>query len=192
MRSIWVSAAVSLLSVACVSTGQLSANTESIDFSLDPISFRNSGIGFLTPVSATGQEADLSRQYKRMVDDYQATGIMERETLKRVGEVCGARYLGLLGSAEFSQKTNKRFGIGSMRLFDTKQASIRLSWKIWDSQSGAIAWEGSDEIHYAYDTSRERPVNFGFVAERAATNLIAELPLLAAAPVQLSSTAGSE
>ena len=227
MRSIWVSVAVSLLLVACAGTGQLSANTESIDFSLDPISFQNSGIGFLTPVAATGQEADrvglaqafadslatqrtqlhvvrlaevlsavnradLSLQYKRMVDDYQATGIMERTTLKKVGEVCGARYLGLLGLAKFSQNTNKRFGIAGMRLFDTKQASIRLSWQIWDSQSGAIAWEGSDEIHYAYDTSRERPVNFGFVAEQAATNLIAELPFLATAPVQLSSTAGSQ
>ena len=63
-----------------------------------------------------------------------------------------------------------------MRIFDTKQASIRLSLQIWDSVTGEIAWEGSDEIHYAYDTGRERPVNLGFVAAKAATNLMAEIP----------------
>ena len=211
----------------CAGTGQLTSNTESVDFSLSPVSFQQQGIGFLTPLSATGQEADrvalalvfaetiaderpglnvvplaevlsavnqanLSSEYKKMVDDYQATGIMEKDTLRLVGETSGARYLGLLGLAEFSQGTNKRLGIGGMRLFDTKQASIRLSWQIWDSQTGAIAWEGSDEIHYAYDTGRERPVNFGFVAEQAAINLIAEIPAPAEIPVQLSSVAGSE
>jgi hypothetical protein len=48
-----------------------------------------------------------------------------------------------------------------LRLLDTKLASIRVSWQIWDSDSGTIAWEGTDEISYANDTGRERPVSFG-------------------------------
>ena len=207
--------------VGCVNTGQLISNTESTDLSLDPAAFHDDGVGFLTPVSATGQEADrvalalsfanavaenrpemkvvplanvlssvnkagLSNDYKLMIDDYQGTGIMEREALRKVGEASDSRYLSLLSLGEFSQGTNRRFSLGGMRLFDTKQASIRLSWQIWDSQTGAIAWEGSDEIHYAYDTSRERPVNFSFVAEQAAANMLAEIPLPGAAPVQLS------
>jgi hypothetical protein len=186
-------------------------NTEATDFSLDPVAFRTQGIGFLTPLSATGQEAnrlslalafanslaaeekdldvvslaevlsavnqaDLSADYKLMMDDYEATGIMEKGTLRRVGEVSGARYLGLLELADFEQSANKRFGIGGLRVMDTKIASIRLSWQIWDSLAGAIAWEGSDEIHYAYDTGRERPVSFGFVAGQAAANLISQIP----------------
>lgn len=195
----------------CANTGQLSANTQATVFSIDPVAFRTDGVGFLTPISATGQEAnrlslasafahslvaadkdikvvnlaevlsavnqaDLSSAYKAMVDDYEATGIMEKETLRRVGEVSGARYLGLLELADFDQSANKRFGIGGLRVMDTKIASIRLSWQIWDSVAGAIAWEGSDEIHYAYDTGRERPVSFAFVAERAAANLISQIP----------------
>ena len=212
---------VSILLGGCAGTSQLSTNTDSIDFSLDPIAFRDQGLGFLTPVSATGQEADrvalalafanevaaeredlhvvrlaevlssvnqanLSAQYKSMVEDYQTTGILEKETLRRVGEVSGARYLGLLGLAEFSQGTNRRFSVVGIRLLDTKQASIRLSWQIWDSQTGTIAWEGSDEIDYAYDTGREKPVNFGFVAEQAAANLIAEIPVADTTLAQLS------
>lgn len=201
-----------LVSVAgCVNTAQLVADTDSVDFSLDPVAFHDAGLGFLTPVSATGQEADrvalalafadaidencddlevvrlaevlsavnragLASDYKRMIDDFNATGIMEREALRKVGEASDARYLSLLSLGEFSQQSSKRFSIGGIRIFDTKLASIRLSWQIWDSQSGAIAWEGSDEIHYAYDTGRERPVNLSFVAAQAAANLVAKIP----------------
>lgn len=201
----------------CAGTGQLSMNTNATDFSLDPVAFRTQGIGFLTPLSATGLEAnrlslalafanslavkeedrnvvslaevlsavnqaDLSADYKLMMDDYESTGIMGKETLRRVGEASGARYLGLLELADFDQRANKRFGVVGVRVMDTKIASIRLSWQIWDSGTGAIAWEGSDEIHYAYDTGRERPVSFGFVAEQAAANLISQIPLANEAP----------
>jgi hypothetical protein len=46
------------LLAGCASTGQLSASTETTDFSLDALALRTEGIGFLTPTSATGQEAN--------------------------------------------------------------------------------------------------------------------------------------
>lgn len=196
---------------ACAGTGQLATDIDTTNFSLDPAAFRAEGIGFLTPISATGQEANrlalalafassledapgdlrvvplaevlsavnragLAAGYKAMMDDYEATGILERETLRQVGDISDARYLGLLQLADFDQSENRRFSIAGLRLLDTKVASIRVSWQIWDSTTGMIAWEGSDEIHYAYDTGRERPVSFGFVAGKAAANLIAEIP----------------
>jgi len=217
--------AISLIS-GCAGTGQLSMNTETMDFSLDPVAFRTEGVGFLTPLSATGQEANrlslalafansleagdqemnvvslaevlsavnqagLSAEYKSMVDDYESTGIMEKETLRRVGDVSGARYLSLLELADFDQSANKRFGIGGLRVMDTKIASIRLSWQIWDSANGTIAWEGSDELHYAYDTGREKPVSFGFVADRAAANLISQIPVAHQAAEALPSVASA-
>lgn len=217
MRRITIVVLATALFAGCASTGQLSANTHTTDFSLDMAAFRTDGVGFLTPISATGQEANrmalalafasalsdaredlrvvslaevtsavnsagLSAAYKSMMDDYAATAIMEKETLRLVGEVGDARYLGLLELADFDQSANKRFGIGGLRLLDTKLASIRVSWQIWDSATGTIAWEGTDEIHYAYDTGRERPVSFGFVAGQAAANLISQIPLVDAVP----------
>lgn len=214
MRAFVASTAILIVLSGCAGTAQLTNNTESRDFSLDPVALKAGGIGFLTPVSATGQEADrvglaiafaeqvavergdvpvvrlaevlsavnranLSDEYKAMVEDYRATGILKRDILQRVGQASGARYLSLLGLAEFSQGANKRFGIGGIRLLDTKTASLRLSWQIWDTETGTIAWEGSDEINFAYDTSRERPVHFGFVAEQAASNMVARLPAAA-------------
>ncbi len=217
MRGIAMSL-VAVLSVAgCANTAQLSTDTEATNFSLDPVAFHTEGVGFLTPVSATGQEANrlalalafassladaredlsivslaevlsavnragLAADYKAMIDAYAATGIMEKQTLRRIGEASNARYLGLLGLADFDQGVNKRFSVGGLRLLDTKLASIRVSWQIWDSVTGVIAWEGTDEIHYAYDTGRERPVSFGFVAGQAAANLVARIPLVEPMP----------
>lgn len=48
---------VLLIAGGCVNTSQLISDTESHDLSLDPITFHQQGIGFLTPISATGQEA---------------------------------------------------------------------------------------------------------------------------------------
>lgn len=217
MRGFVTALVATVCMAGCASTGQLSSNLEASDFSLDPLAFRTEGIGFLTPIAATGQEANrvalalafanslsnahadlevvplaevlsavnragLAADYKAMMDDYAATGVMEKETLRRVGEAANARYLGLLGLADFDQGVNKRFSIGGLRLLDTKLASIRLSWQIWDSATGSIGWEGTDEIHYAYDTGRERPVTFGFVAGQAAANLIAQIPVTGATP----------
>lgn len=49
---------LSIILAGCAGTRQLTSNTESVDFSLGPVSFQQQGIGFLTPISATGQEAD--------------------------------------------------------------------------------------------------------------------------------------
>jgi len=211
MRTLPVVSALCFVLAGCVDTGQLASDTEVVDFSMNTESLHREGLGFLTPVSATGQEADrvalaiafadavdascdelhvvrlaevlssvnrsgLAADYKQMIDDYEATGILERDALQKVGDASGARYLGLLSLGRFSQETNKRFSIGGMRLFDTKQASIRLSLQIWDSHAGSIVWEGSDEIHYAYDTGKEKPVNLSFVAAKAADNLMASIP----------------
>lgn len=224
MREFMVAVLVTASMAGCANTGQLSTNTEASDFSLDPAAFRTGGIGFLTPISATGEEASrtalalafassladahedlrvvslaevlsavnsagLAASYKSMMEDYEATGIMEKERLRQVGDVSDARYLGLLELADFEQTVNKRFSIGGLRLLDTKLASIRVSWQIWDTASGAIAWEGTDEIHYAYDTGRERPVSFGFVAGKAASNLIAQIPLVDAVPERTAAVA---
>ena len=50
----------------CVNTGQLTSNTESVDMSLEAATFDRDGIGFLTPVSATGQEADRVAWHYRL------------------------------------------------------------------------------------------------------------------------------
>jgi hypothetical protein len=120
--------------------------------------------------------AGLAPAYRKMVEDYRDTGIFPRDTLGKVGNAIGTRYLVQLKLAGFNQEVRDRLSILGVRLFQTLQANIRLYMQIWDAETGTIAWEGSEEMNYAYDSSAERPVTFHRVVEEAALQLIQKLP----------------
>lgn len=119
---------------------------------------------------------DLNSEYKQMYQDYNETAVLDGKVLKKLGEATGVRYLAQLSLASFRQETRGRFSLLGMRIFDTKQANLRVFMQIWDSQSGSVAWEGSQELNFAYDTSREKPVTFHDVAKFSAEQLYSRLP----------------
>ena len=121
-------------------------------------------------------QAGLSGVYQKMLADYQNTGIFEHRSLYNIGIAVGARYQAQLKLADFKQTTQGRFSAFGLRLFQTKQAHIRLFLQIWDSHAGTIVWEGVEELNYAYDTSSERPVSFRTIVEETAKRLIKRLP----------------
>lgn len=120
----------------------------------------------------------MAMEYKNMYQNYSNTGIFTRESLQKVGEVAGARYVVQLNLADFGRRTDKRWGFSGIRLLATKTTQIRLFMQIWDSQEGEIVWEGGHELSYAYDTVKERPVTFQKVVEEAAEALLNNVPLL--------------
>ncbi len=120
--------------------------------------------------------ADMDQEYKQMYRDYLETGILDGALLNRIGVVGGVRYLAQLSLAGFDQQTRGRFSFLGLRFFDTKQANFRFFMQIWDSETGAVAWEGGGELNYAYDTAAEKPVTFQLVASEAAKRLFRELP----------------
>jgi hypothetical protein len=116
------------------------------------------GIPCITLSQALGQlnHNGLTNEYMRMFEDYRNTGIFNHDTLKKISSIVGARYLGQLKLAGFSQGTQGRWGVLGLRVVETKYARIRLFLQIWDSTDGSIAWEGVHELNYAYDTSAWR------------------------------------
>ncbi len=120
--------------------------------------------------------AGLADEYKQMYIDYSDTGIFNQSSLSKVGEVSGVRYLAQLKLSGFTQGSRGRFGLLGWRMIQTKEANIRLFLQIWDSQNGAIVWEGTEELNYASDTSTEKPVTFQVVVEEVARNLVDKLP----------------
>jgi len=120
--------------------------------------------------------AGLAAEYRKMVEDYRGTGIFPREIMTKVGQAVGTRYLVQLKLAAFSQDMRERISIVGIRLFQTLHANIRLYVQIWDAETGTSAWEGSEELSYAYDSSAEVPVTFRRVVEEAAQQLIQNLP----------------
>jgi hypothetical protein len=120
--------------------------------------------------------ADITEDYKRMYVDYRDTGVFKRDLLKKVGDITGSRYLAQLKLSSFSQNSKGRFSLLGLRLVQTKEANIRIFFQIWDSSDGTIAWEGTEEMSYSWDTSSEKPVTFRTIVEKTAHNLITLLP----------------
>jgi hypothetical protein len=115
--------------------------------------------------------ADLDQQYKRMYRDYLETGILDGSVLRQVGEVGDVRYLAQMNLAAFTQLSRGRFSFLGLRMVDTKQASLRVFIQVWDSQTGAVAWEGSGELNYAYESAAENPAPFLQAATLAARRM---------------------
>jgi hypothetical protein len=119
---------------------------------------------------------DLAADYRRMFAHYRDTGMFTRDSLAKVSEATGVRYIGQLKLADFRQDSQSRFGVFGVRLLQTKLATIRLFFQVWDARSGTVAWEGVQEVTRAYDTGSEQPITFRTVVDEAATNLVKQLP----------------
>jgi acyl-CoA thioesterase FadM len=63
-----------------------------------------------------------------------------------------------------------------LRIIETKAASVRLFFQIWDTRDGTVTWEATQELHVAYDTITEKPLTFQEVVGRAARELVSKLP----------------
>jgi hypothetical protein len=120
--------------------------------------------------------ADSTEDYKLMYVDYRDTGVFKRDLLKKVGNITGTRYLAQLKLSDFSQNSKARLNLFGLRLLQTKEANIRMFFQIWDSSDGTIAWEGTEEMSYSWDTGSEKPVTFRTIVEKTAQNLISQLP----------------
>ena len=121
-------------------------------------------------------KAGFADQYRNMFNDYQQAGIFNREILRKIGEVTQTRYIAQLKLSGFNQRSNDRFSVFGLRVLQTHHAGIRLFLQIWDSQNGAIVWEGVEELDRAEDTVTETNVTLRTVLREAAQNLVARLP----------------
>jgi hypothetical protein len=116
--------------------------------------------------------AGLAGRYATALEDYENTGILDRDTLRAIGVASGVRYLAKLNLGNFNQSSDKRLAIAGIRMFDTWRATIRLHLEVWDSHTGEIAWQGNDELVYAREGIKERPVTLRQVADVAARSLV--------------------
>ena len=120
--------------------------------------------------------AGLANEYRKMLEDYAVTGILNRATLREVARVTGARYVAQLKLSGFKQEAKSRFSALGLRLVETQVTVLRLFLQIWDSEDGSIVWEGGNELSTAHDSTIASTVAFKTAIEEAARNLIDHLP----------------
>jgi hypothetical protein len=126
----------------------------------------------LSAVNRTG----LTDGYKRMYQGYRDTGLFDPGLLRQIGDAAGIRYAAQIKMAGFGQGTKDRFGVFGLSIVYTQVANIRLFLQIWDTHTGAIAWEGVEELSASYETLAEKPVTMQSMVQDAAGELIKRLP----------------
>lgn len=124
--------------------------------------------GMLSAINKSG----LARPYANMLAEYEDTGILERDCLRQVGEAGGVRYLAKVNLGDFSQSSDRRLSIAGIRMFETWRAAMRIHLEIWDSVTGEIAWQGNEELTFAREGVKERPVSFSQVARLVTEHLV--------------------
>ncbi|MBI1397125.1 MAG: hypothetical protein GC151_14210 [Betaproteobacteria bacterium] len=137
---------------------------------------RDLRIVHLPEVISAINQAGLVDRYQRLYTDYRVTGVFDRDTLARISEATGVRYLGQLKLARFEQGAKSRLGILGLSVLQTQYAHMRVFLQIWDARSGSVVWEGIDELTISVETSRERAVTLRTIAEEAARDLAKRLP----------------
>jgi len=120
--------------------------------------------------------ANLSGEYRQMFEDYRLTGIFSRDTLMKVSNVTGVRYLAQLKLGAFRQDSKNRWGTLGIRMLETKTTSLRLYLQIWDGEDGSVAWEGARELASSHETLQENAISFKTAVEQSAAELLARLP----------------
>lgn len=127
--------------------------------------------------------ADLAADYTAMMAAYQQSGILNRATLGRLGEVLQSPYVFLPTLAWFDQMMSERFNFFGVRILQTRISILRLSLEIWDTRTGEIAWESSGEATLAGEDVREYRIPFEEIAEHLWATLLADLQSRPAVPV---------
>lgn len=131
--------------------------------------------GLPDTISAVNR-AGLAKAYQSMYHDYRDTAILDGKVMGEIARATGARYLGQLKLAHMQQASRGRFSLFGFAVLQTQFANMRVFLQIWDSRDGTIVWEGINELTFAKDTSRERPISFRDIAEHAAADLVKRLP----------------
>ncbi len=126
----------------------------------------------LSDINATG----MADEYRDMLNHMSSTGMLPGDSLAKIGQATGARYVILLKLASFESDSSRRFGLFSIRLVTTRIATLRLFYQIWDTSDGDIAWEANQEMTLAFDTVKEEKVTFETMVTHIARDLIARMP----------------
>ena len=136
----------------------------------------NQRLASLPQALSAVNSAGFSERYQRMLQNYHETGIFEKGLLKQLSQITGSRYLAQLKLEGFRQESKDRLGIFGLRVIETKSADVRVFLQIWDGQSGAIAWEGTEEMIVSHESVAENTIPFKQAVQEAAKKLLPQLP----------------
>jgi len=82
-------------------------------------------------------DAGLVQDYREAIQSYEETSILDQEAVQQIGKAIGKRYLLVVTLASPQQE---RSYLGQGATMETN--SVSAYGKVWDANTGDIAWEG--------------------------------------------------
>ncbi len=120
-------------------------------------------------------QAGLAKDYSDMIAAHLQSGVLNRATMRAIGDAAQARFVFLPMMAWFEQSMSERFSFFGIRVLQTRVSILRLSLELWNTQTGELVWESSGEATLAGEDVREYRIPFEEIAEQLWAKLLADL-----------------
>jgi hypothetical protein len=120
--------------------------------------------------------ANLTGIYAEVLDSYDITGILNRDFLKKIGDVLNVKYIAQPKLLSFTETTSSRLSALGLSLISTRETTLKISLQVWDTFTGNIIWEGSGQATVAAEAMRAKPVTFEEVAEVTSLGVVKKFP----------------
>jgi len=119
----------------------------------------------------------LASEYTQMRVDAELSYILNREYLKKIGSVIGARYVFQPRLAAFVQFMTDRWTFPALGvlLMQTRAADLRVSLQLWDAKTGELLWVSMAEGTLQSEAASRDYVYFEDAARVALGGMIADL-----------------
>lgn len=82
----------------------------------------------------------LADDYNKAISSYKETSIIDKGTLRKMGEAIGIRYLMYIQLGNFEKDSNTSYNVWT-GLETTKTNQVSAYAQIWDAKTGDVVWE---------------------------------------------------
>ena len=144
----------------------------------DTLQAQLAGKGLIHPNLAASHinAVGLAQEYATMLAAYDRTNILERKTLRKVGQAVGVEYFAVPILLNLRERESTRLSVFGLRLAKTSRITARLQLQVWDARSGGIVWEGLCDLTLAQEIVRERPVQLEEAIRATWESLLQAIP----------------
>ena len=133
----------------------------------------------LMPVMETHSRINmrgLAPDYTKMRHDYEESGLLDRDTLRKIGTTIGARYAFQPRLAFFTQTMTDRWSFPpiDLRMMQTRSSHMRLSLQLWDMETGELLWASLAETTMQNEALSQDPVYLEDISRATLGSIIAD------------------
>ncbi|MBC8236513.1 hypothetical protein H8E77_43760 [bacterium] len=120
--------------------------------------------------------AELTEDYSKLIDDYNRSAILNKSTLHKIGEAIGVRYLLYVKLLEQVRTQGLTVGTLTGDLVKTTGKRVNLFGQVWDCTLGDVVWEGTGEVSVESDEMTYVEQTIDELVDMASRSFLKNLP----------------